>query len=117
MRGLVAKRVSARAAKPVAVQPPAKRPSPMSPPVPEYGAEVEAHRRRIHLRAWQEAAVCSFLNERGEAYSVEVAPVLSLRVEAAGVLLRSMEKYGLLVSVHRKSPISGQGRRYYKVAP
>jgi predicted transcriptional regulator len=51
----------------------------------------------------------------GEFYSAEIGRELGIPASVAAGALRRMEREGLLSSRTEASPISGLGRRYYRV--
>jgi predicted transcriptional regulator len=60
--------------------------------------------------------VCAAIEGRqGQFYSAEIAREIGLRAAVVGTALRRLEREGKLSSHFEPSPISGHGRRYYRL--
>jgi predicted transcriptional regulator len=81
-------------------------------------AEQLAARARVRARerAGHRAAALELVRARGELYSVELACAKGWSATYAKHVLRALETAGLLSSEHRFAPLSGHGRRYYRIA-
>jgi hypothetical protein len=92
---------------------PPLKPAPQ--PLPPLPAEPKPCRRAL-LAAARVKVLRLLEGPRRDVYSVDVAAELGWSVGRAVWLLKSMQSDGVLVSVKRMSPLSGQGRRYYRRA-
>jgi len=70
---------------------------------------------RADARARDRAAIVELVRARGRVCPTELGAQLGWSVERARAVLDSLEAAGLLSSVHRPSPRTGQGRRWFSV--
>lgn len=59
--------------------------------------------------------IVAWLRDNGPAYAVEVGKAVGIRQARAGNRMRVLEERHELISEYRPSPLSGLGRRYYRV--
>lgn len=69
----------------------------------------EKRQRRIDTKN----AVLRIVKDFGPVYSVDIHKVLNINIPKIKGILISLEKKGIIRSEFHKSPVSGNGRRYY----
>lgn len=61
------------------------------------------------------SALIDALADGNELYAVQAGQLMGCKPEAARARMESLERDGVLVSRFARSPISGLGRRYYRL--
>jgi hypothetical protein len=70
---------------------------------------------RAQLRRQHRQLAIEWLRNHDEGYSTDLARAFGWRDSYAAVVLRVLEREGALTSEHRPSPVSGNGRRYFRM--